>query len=97
MNTERQMRKLEVRMRIAQRRERWRNRLLSTRSDVAASVAREGMAAVEAVADHFPRSQTVRLLLAHPGAALAAAAAVVLVGPARLVRWGLWLLPLLRR
>lgn len=45
----------------------------------------------------FPRSRVFRFVLANPALAAAAVGLVVAAGPARLVRWGSWLLPLLMR
>ncbi len=45
----------------------------------------------------FPRSQTLRLVMRHPVAAVAVAGAVIALGPRRLVTLTTWLLPWLLR
>mgnify|MGYP001021138429 CR=1 FL=1 len=87
MSQARELRKIELRMRIGHRRERWRARLQRDTAEKSGAPADPP----------FPRSQSLRLLLSHPGAAVAGVAAVALIGPARLIRWGVWLLPLLRK
>lgn len=81
-----ELRKLELRLRIEHLRERWRVRLMA---DPAPAGEGEGHA--------FPRSRTLRALMAHPGAAAAGVAAAAVLGPSRLIRWASWLLPLLMR
>lgn len=83
-----ELRKLELQVRIRMRRERWRARL-------SGGVPAGGE--VPLPPNIFPRSQTLRMVLAHPGVAAGAFAAAAILGPSRLVRWAAMLLPLLRR
>lgn len=83
-----ELRTLELQIRIRMRRERWCARLASGAPDGGAD--RGGP-------DTFPRSQTLRMVLAHPGVAAGAFAAAAMLGPSRLIRWAAMLLPLLRR
>ncbi|GLS14275.1 MULTISPECIES: hypothetical protein [Hydrogenophaga] len=80
-------RKAELCARIAVRRERWKA-AVPARADKAFEAEGGAPAA-------FPRSLTLRLLLERPALGLAAAAALAIAGPRRLLRWGSWLLPLL--
>lgn len=92
MNRADELRKIELRMRIEHRRERWRERMLSRK---AIRAAEQLLASADG--SGFPRSRSLRLLLTHPLAASAGVAAAAIIGPSRLIRWGAWLLPLLMR
>lgn len=93
MNRVDELRKIELRMRIGHRRERWRERVRSRK------VLREAERLLASTDDHtgFPRSRSLRVLLSHPLAASMGVAAAAIIGPSRLIRWGAWLLPLLMR
>lgn len=85
-----ELRKIELRMRIEHRRERWREQVRSRK------VLREAerlLASADGMG--FPRSRSLRVLLRHPLAATAGVAVAAIIGPSRLIRWGSWLLPLL--
>ncbi len=79
-------RKAGLTLRMQQQRDSWRQR-----RDAPDDEAPAGDAGA------FPRSRTFRFLMANPALAAAAVGLVVAAGPARLVRWGAWLLPLLMR
>lgn len=83
-----ELRQIELQILIRMRRERWRARL--------AGGAFAG-GADQRPPETFPRSQTLRMVLAHPGVAAGAFAAAAALGPSRLIRWATVLLPLLRR
>lgn len=85
--------KAQLLQRMQGQRDRWRQ----AREPAVEGGAGEVPETTEGTEDRFPRSQTVRFLLANPALAVAAVGAVIAVGPARLVRWGAWLLPLLVR
>ncbi len=79
-------RKAALVLRLQQQRESWRQRRDAPDEEAPA----DGAAT-------FPRSRVFRFLMANPALAAAAVGLVVAAGPARLVRWGSWLLPLLMR
>lgn len=82
-------RKAALLARMQAQRERWRQ----LKDQVAAPAAPDD----DAAGDRFPRSATLGFLLAHPVLAAVAVGALIAAGPARLVRWSAWLLPLLMR
>lgn len=47
--------------------------------------------------DAFPRSKTLRLLMGQPLLAMGSAGLLLMLGPARLLRLGSWVLPMLLR
>ena len=94
----REAHKTLVLARIERQRQKRLSRQPAAAMPAAASGAEADAAAPPLAPDaDFPRSQTLRLVMRHPVAAVALAGAVIALGPRRLVTLTTWLLPWLLR